>query len=415
MTGEAVGQTIRRLRKAKRWSQEDLAREVCRAAGVHAGTLTRQEIYRYETGRRTPRTWLPFIAAALGVPVDALEQAAGLPTSTDTGGSSLTPPYDGPGTDDDLEALELARRVESSDVGAETLDRLEAAFDSLAVAYQTAAPSALLREVRRHSDYVTRLLDQRKTLAEHRRLLVIGGWLSLLAATLHVDLKEGSAAASRLRTAALLAQHAEHREIHAWVHETRAWGALIAGDFARAVTLSQSARDIAPRGSSAEIQSQAQEGRAHARLGAKQEAYAAIGRVQRLASTTVMRAQREHHYQYDIDKVTSYEATTLAWIGDPAAEAPAREVIGNLSRGADPTVWPRRAVTAHLDLALTLLSLGRLDEATDAAQKAIASRRLPPANFWRALEIVRVVEARKLPEALELREAYEDLHPGVDT
>ncbi|TGA88443.1 transcriptional regulator [Streptomyces sp. MZ04] len=326
--------------------------------------------------------------------------------------SPKDPPWAaGPGSDDDLEALELARRVEASDVGTETLDRLEEAFDGLAMAYQRAQPSALLRDVRRHSSYVAKLLDERKTLSEHRRLLVLGGWLSLLGATLHVDLKEGAAAASRLRTAALLAQHAEHPEIQGWVFETRAWTALISGDYGQAVDLSRAAQAIAPRGGSVAIQATAQEGRARARLGEKTEAYNAIDRVQQLASTMVMRARPEHHYQYDPNKATSYTATTLAWIGDPAAEAPAREVIGHSAPGSDPGTWPRRIVTAHLDLALTLLSLDRLDEATDAAQKAILSGRLLPANYWRVLEIVRAVEARKLPEAPELREAYQELSP----
>ncbi|MEV7197749.1 helix-turn-helix transcriptional regulator [Streptomyces sp. NPDC093510] len=319
------------------------------------------------------------------------------------------PPGEGVGSEDDLEAVELARRVEASDVGTETLECLEAAFDGMAVAYQTAQPSALLRDVRRHSAYVTKLLDERTTLGEHRRLLILGGWLSLLAATLHVDLREAGAATSRLRTAALLAQHAEHPEIRAWAYETQAWRALTAGDYQRAVELSRAAQGIAPRGGSVAVQATAQEGRARARLGEKAAAYGAIERVQRLASTMVMRARPEHHFQYDPDKATSYAATTLAWIGDPAAEAPAREVIGHLPPGTDSAAWPRRIVTAHLDLALTLLSLGRLDEATDAATRAISSGRLLPANHWRVLEIVRAVEARRLPEARELREAYEGL------
>ncbi|MFI1682264.1 multiprotein-bridging factor 1 family protein [Streptomyces sp. NPDC020607] len=315
-------------------------------------------------------------------------------------------------TDDDLDALELARRVEASDIGNETLNCLEEAFDGLAVTYQTARPADLLRDVRRHSGYVTKLLDERKTLSEHRRLLVLGGWLSLLAATLHVDLKEGAAATSRLRTAALLAQHAEHPEIHAWTFETEAWRALTAGNYPRAVELSRVAQSIGPRGSSVAVQATAQEGRARARLGERIEAYRAIDRVQRLASTMAMRARPEHHYQYDPNKATSYTATTLAWVGDPAAEAPAREVIGHLPPGSDPEAWPRRIVTAHLDLALTLLSLDRLDEATDAASRAVLSGRLLPANHWRVLEIVRAVEARQLPEAPELREAYEELRPS---
>ncbi|GHC45149.1 helix-turn-helix domain-containing protein [Streptomyces flavofungini] len=345
----------------------------------------------------------------------------GLDRLTGAGGALLAASITGPAaagdagaeSGDDLEAVELARRVRASDVGAETLDRLEGAFDELAVRYQTAPPPELLSDVRRHLSYVTKLLDDRKTLSEHRRLIVLGGWLSLLAATLHVDLRQSRAAAARLTTAASLAQHAEHPEIHAWTYETEAWRALTTGDYPRAVELSQAAQYVAPRGGSAELQATAQEGRARARLGQRREAYDAIERVQRLATTMVLRARAEHHYQYDPAKATSYTATTLAWMGDPAAEQPAREVIAQFHLGGDATSWPRRAVSAHIDLALTLLSCDRLDEACDVARRAIASGRLLPANHWRALEIVRAVEGRGLPEAAELREAYEELRPGV--
>lgn len=76
MRGETAAHMIRRLRQAKGWSQARLAAEACRAAGLPPDSLTRQDIYRYEKGKRTPREWLPFIAAALGVPVVELEQAA---------------------------------------------------------------------------------------------------------------------------------------------------------------------------------------------------------------------------------------------------------------------------------------------------------------------------------------------------
>ncbi|MFD8735623.1 helix-turn-helix transcriptional regulator [Streptomyces sp. NPDC059618] len=68
--GNSVGPNIKRLREQRGWSQARLAHEVCRASGVIGEPVGRQEISRWETGRRTPREWLPFIATALGVSVD---------------------------------------------------------------------------------------------------------------------------------------------------------------------------------------------------------------------------------------------------------------------------------------------------------------------------------------------------------
>lgn len=312
--------------------------------------------------------------------------------------------------DDEMDAWELARRVQASDVGAETIDRLERAFDELATAYPTAPPQDLLERVRRHSAYVTSLLDGKKTLAEHRRLLVVGGWLSLLGATLHIDLEQVHAATARLQTAAMLARQTEHREIEAWCYETEAWRVLTDGDYVRAVELSQVAQRIAPAGTSALIQSTAQEGRARARLGHAKETYAAIDQVQSMsAALAVPDRPKEHHYQYDPAKSLSYTATTLAWLGDGAAEPYAREVIARLSPSGDVTKWPRRVASANIDLALVLLTQNRLDEACNSVQKAILSGRVVPSNHWRALEVVKAVEDRKLPEASDLREAYEGL------
>ncbi|MFY1676577.1 helix-turn-helix domain-containing protein [Streptomyces sp. WMMC905] len=77
-----VGANIKRLREARGWSQARLAREVCRLASLSGDPIGRQEISRYETGRRTPREWLPLIAEALGVTVDELKTPRSLAGST---------------------------------------------------------------------------------------------------------------------------------------------------------------------------------------------------------------------------------------------------------------------------------------------------------------------------------------------
>ncbi|WP_215456316.1 helix-turn-helix transcriptional regulator [Streptomyces sp. ATCC 21386] len=311
--------------------------------------------------------------------------------------------------DDEMDAWELARRVQASDVGNATLERLEYAFDRLAMAYPKSDPADLLRQVRRHSAYVVKLLDSKKTLSEHRRLLVVGGWLSLLGATVHIDLMQDDAATARLETAATLAREAGHPEIEAWCFETEAWRVLTDGDYVQAVELSRTAQDIAPAGTSALIQATAQEGRANARLGNGKETYSAIERVQALSAAIGSPETPEHHYRYDPAKALSYTATTLAWLGDAAAEPYAREVIKRLSPSEDVSQWPRRVASANIDLALVLLKEDRLDEACDSAQKAILSGRVVPSNHWRALEVVKAVEARQLPESADLREAYQGL------
>jgi hypothetical protein len=369
--------------------------------------VDRSTVARWERGEAEPQPWQrPKLAALLAVSATELD---GLLADESADPKRLV---DGSeigvlAGDDERDALELIRRVQASDVGSGTLDRLEQVFDELAMRYPVVAPGELLAEVRRYSGYVAELLGARSTLAQHRRLLVLGGWLSLLAATVHIDLRQDRWATARLRTAETLAGEADVPEIRAWCFETDAWRALTSGDHSRAVRLSQVAQGLAPVGSSVAIQATAQEGRARARLGQVDETYAAIDRVQRLASGLVTPVRPEHHYRYDPAKAIAYSATTLAWLRDPAAEGFAREVIARLSPSPDSARWPRRVAMATLDLALVLVSQDRLDEACAVALDALRSGRVVPSNHWRAWEVVTAVRARGLPEADLLRDAYQ--------
>ncbi|WP_331767494.1 helix-turn-helix domain-containing protein [Embleya sp. NBC_00896] len=389
--------------------------DACDIKPERVGTLARG------IGRITTVEKIRHIAEALRVPGEMIGMTPCEWEKATSGRSSVAPavvrvdqspevfPFN-----DELDALELGRRAVASDVGTETLARLEAVFDELAIGYSVTPPHELLVRTRQHLSYVARLFDARKTLAEHRRLIALGGWLSLLSATLHIDLAQQEAATARLATAIGLAEQAEYPELQAWCHETAAWRLLTQGRYAQAADLSRAARKLAPKGSSVAIQATAQEGRVNARLGKFPETYDSIARVHKLVSNLPRPDRPEHHYRYDPNKSMSYTATTLAWLGDPAAEDYAREVIARLAPGEGHSKWPRRAAVAGLDLALTLLVNDSLDEACHSAQQAILSGRVVPSNHWRALEVVRAVEARGLPEAGDLRAAYQDLtRPGT--
>jgi hypothetical protein len=128
-----------------------------------------------------------------------------------------------------------------------------------------------------------------------------------------------------------------------------------------------------------------------------------------LVSPLPMPDRPEHHYRYDPAKSEAYTATTLAWLGDPAAEGYARQVLARLESTEDGPPRPRRAASARLDLSLALIASGRHDEAAGATMAAITSGRLVPSNFWRAREVIRAVAERGVAEAGELAEAYREL------
>ena len=314
--------------------------------------------------------------------------------------------------DDELGAAEAARRAGASDVGAAAVERLEQAADSLAMAYPSAAPADLLHRSGAYLNYVTGLLDKRMTLAEHRRLLVTAGWLSLLAATSLIDLRRYDTAGAYLATAGQMASDTGHREMAAWCIETQAWQAVSTGGYAQAASLARAAQDAAPKGSSGHIQATAQEGRAWAKLGASKETYDALARVEALVSPLPQPEHPEHHYRYDPAKAEAYTATTLAWVGDPAAEEIARTVLARMESPADGGPRPRRAVAARIDLALALAGTGRADEASTVTMEAVISPYLVPSNYWRAEEVITLIRRADPLRARALREQIHRAPPG---
>lgn len=71
---DALGSLIRELRSAAGWSQARLAGELCVVSG--RATITRNDVSRWESGKRTPRpATLRYLAATLQVPMQMLESA----------------------------------------------------------------------------------------------------------------------------------------------------------------------------------------------------------------------------------------------------------------------------------------------------------------------------------------------------
>ena len=229
----------------------------------------------------------------------------------------------------------------------------------------------------------------------------------LLAATTLIDLHRDHAAAAHLRTAAQLARETGHAEIAAWCLETQAWQVLTAGDYRRAVDISQASQRIAPKSGSAFIQATAQEGRAWARLGDARQTRATLNRVEALVSPLPVPDRPEHHYRYDPPKAQFYVATTLSWLEDTAAEGIARQVLAAIE-APELRPRPRRAALARLDLAMALTAADKHDEAAGVALEAVTSGRLAPVDGRRAREIVLAVAERGVPEAAELAEAYRE-------
>jgi transcriptional regulator with XRE-family HTH domain len=135
MDSSAFAQRLKALRAAKGLTVRALAdRAHCSSSRISA----------YEHGAEPPADLVRLLDRELGADGELIALAAARSASRPHG---QVGPSD---VDDEQNALELARRVSASDVGEETIARLEWKIDDLATDYPVTPPAELILRVRRH-------------------------------------------------------------------------------------------------------------------------------------------------------------------------------------------------------------------------------------------------------------------------
>jgi transcriptional regulator with XRE-family HTH domain len=173
------------------------------------------------------------------------------------------------------EAVEVAQRAVTSGLAPGALAGVERAVDRLRAAAAATPPDELLPEALAQLRAAGRLLERRPTLAQHRRLLVAAGWLTLLCARLWYEAGDRAAAEAGRDAAFRLAGQAGDAELAAWAVEALALWALADGRFRDALDLARSGQDLAPPASAAAVQLALDEAQAWAFLGDRGQAAAA--------------------------------------------------------------------------------------------------------------------------------------------
>ncbi|MFI1584020.1 helix-turn-helix domain-containing protein [Embleya sp. NPDC020630] len=202
---DSLGLLLRQLRMAAGMTQEQLAAELNRRAGV--STLSRTEIARYERGRRRPVAWLPLLADVLGVSRAELQNPAPRPRA-------LVSAYD-------LEESVIRRNFLAASVVVATADpwgRLAHALNGrsavdagiVASLNRTAArlydaeehhpARALYPHAAAHLDTITALLS-RAASTTRTDLIALAGQTAVLAGWLAYDIGQTEAAQGYYRTA----------------------------------------------------------------------------------------------------------------------------------------------------------------------------------------------------------------------
>jgi transcriptional regulator with XRE-family HTH domain len=318
----------------------------------------------------------PELAAALDKVLDAGGKLAAL---------AEAPGDLGPGLLADVELIEMARQAGASDLGGGTLELLDAAVDRMCRSYPAEDPSELSERAAAHLRYVTRLLGGRMTLAQHRELLVIAGWLAALLACGCYDAGDPHAAETARLMACQFGAQAGHAELVAWSFEIAAYFALVEGRYRDTVALSEAGIERAGTATSAAVQLALQAARGYARMGDRQ-AREALSAGHAVLARLPAPAHPDHHFVFDRSKYEFYVATILTWLGDDAA---AREHAVEVVRQCESAGrWPMRLGMTLVDLGMLASRRGDLDEAVSHGTAALQIPRRSAQLLPRAAELL---------------------------
>ncbi len=312
--------------------------------------------------------------------------------------------------------MELAQQLQASDVGTGTLEALAEAVDLLCRAYPVVPAGTLRDRTQKRLAQINRLLSGRLTLAQHRELLVITGWLTALLGCVHYDLGEREEAETACRAAFEMGHQVEHGELMGWAHEMSAWFALVEGRFEDVVTAARMGQAVAGT-SSAMVQLTLQEARGLARIGDRREADRALTRGAEVLNTLPMPDHPDHHFVFDHAKWVFYAATCYTWLGDDdRAEEHARETIQMHTRPDGTSNAPMRVADAHIDLGIVNARRGELDVAVEHGIVAFdIDRRSLTDLVNRAGDLDRVLRQRYRQEKLakEFHERFVAAHRAL--
>lgn len=353
-------------RAARDWSQ----REAVRALRAHApselpaeDSMMRQW-KRWESGQMPNDFYQPIIAATFGTVTHAV-----FPAPSRRDGNSEILAVTG------METLEIVSRLGKSDVNNATLDALRITADRLSSEYPYMPSEQLLIEGRQWLRRVVELHKKSLTLAQHREVLALSGWLALLVGCVEYDTGNRHAAEATRGAALSLANEADNAEVAGWAHEMRAWFALTSGDYRGVVAAAQAGAEAAPHHGVA-VQLAAQEAKAWARLGDRRQVEVALDKGRRMLEGMPHPENLDNHFVVDPSKFDYYSMDCYRLVGeDKIARTLAEEVlrVGTDFDGHERA--PMRNAEARVTLGVTAAREGDLEQALAMGERALNGER----------------------------------------
>lgn len=394
-------QRIRSLRTARGWSQAEAAERLRGQTGEtlpESSNLLRRW-KAWELGENKPGTFYqPLIAATLG-----------------TVTASLFPPVDRNDLDVDIlsatgmDTLEIVSRLNASTVNDATIEGLRITVDRLCSDYASAVASELIVEGRQWLRRITELQEQRLGFRQRKEALELAGWLALLVGCLEYDLGDRRSAEATRQAALSIGQEIENPGIVGWAFEMRAWFALTSGDY-RGVLAATEAGVLAAAGHSVAVQLIAQEAKAYARMGKRDQMLSALERGRVVLDRMPYPENIDNHFVVDPSKYDFYAMDCYRHVGEDRL---ARELAGEVIRvGTDfngRKRSPMRIAEAQITLGVAAAREGDLEEAVARGRKALGGdRKSLPSLAMVAQDLATVLKDRYEDEP-DAREYLNDL------
>ncbi|MEV0295805.1 XRE family transcriptional regulator [Nocardia sp. NPDC050710] len=272
------------------------------------------------------------------------------------------------------EASEHAGQAESSNVGATTLEQLDADVTRIANDYVHIPPVPMMVEMLRVRRRVYRLLEGHQRPADTSHLYLLAGTLSGLLANASTDLGYLDAAGEQARAARSYAELCGHNGLRAW---TRGMHALIeywSERPRRAVLLAQSGQEFA-ESATAKVRLLNIEARIWSKIGSSEDTdrcIRAADDAREVAATDTLHDEIGGVFGFNDAKSQYYAGATYIHLGqaEPALAATQR-AIDIYSNGPSERRSYGAESLARVDAAAAHLINGSLDGATEALRPVL--------------------------------------------
>jgi tetratricopeptide (TPR) repeat protein len=292
------------------------------------------------------------------------------------------------GADEPGDAIaQLARRhgLDPLAPSAATIQYLDHAIERVARTYLTAEPAQLTEEVRLHLAWVRQLLDNSRAPAQHHHLYVQLGYLTGILAQLSLAQGDHDATQAYCAAAMQAADEVGDGQLRAWILSIQAMLAAYTNRQQDVVDFTNAGLEAAgQRASATAVKLASLQARAHATLGDRQAAEAAMALARQTTAQVPPEEQDRGLFAFPEEKLASHEGQVWLQLGAPER---AQESLQRALRLLDSAKGARRSpvdqAMVRLHLARSHAELGQFDEARQQAEQALALHRQRPVDHTR--------------------------------